>query len=271
MAETPSVTVISSLHNPAVKRARSLLRRKGRIEERAFLVEGVRAVSDAIGSGSNPQAIYLRDDPEGWSLHDQWSTRFQVRMASPAVIESLSDVPHPQPVVCVFGMDDLVDAPRFDVWTKDLILIADGVRDPGNMGTLIRSAAGAGVTEFIISPESVDPFNPKCVRAAMGAHFLVSLRSLPINEIKTRLADVDLVVLADADGPHEYDEVDYTPSCAIVIGGEAHGLNEPLRAGTGTYVRIPLARKLESLNAGVAGSHLVLEAARQRRLGKSLH
>lgn len=265
MAQTPSNTVISSLHNPAIKRARSLLRRKGRTEERAFLVEGVRAVVDAIESGVTPQVVYLRDDPDGWALHDQWRRDYTVRMATPEVIASLSDVPHPQAVVAVFAMDDLIDAPRFDVWARDLILVADGVRDPGNMGTLIRSAAGSGVTEFIISPESVDPFNPKCVRAAMGAHFLVSLRAMPFDWIEERLSRVECVALADADAIQDYDEVDWTVSCAIVIGGEAFGANQPLRAVANTYVRIPLARKLESLNAGVAGSHVVLEAARQRR------
>lgn len=265
MAQNPSDTVITSLHNPAIKRARSLLRRKGRTEERAFLVEGVRAVTDAIESGTSPQVVYLRDDPDGWALHDQWQAELPVRVVSAPAFESLSDVPHPQAVVAVFAIDDLDSSPRHDVWGRDMILVADGVRDPGNMGTLIRSAAGAGVTEFIISPDSVDPFNPKCVRAAMGAHFLVSIQPLSFDRIAERLATVELVALADAEATQDYDEVDWTVPCAIIVGSEAFGANQSLRAGANAYVRIPLARGLESLNAGVAGSHVVLEAARQRR------
>jgi TrmH family RNA methyltransferase len=268
LAQQPSDTVLTSLHNPTIKRARSLLRRKGRIEERAFLVEGVRAVRDALEMGGRPETIFLRDDEDGWTLHESWSEKFHVRFASEAVIASLSDVPHPQPVVAIFGMDDLDSAPRHDVWPEDLILIADGVRDPGNMGTLIRSAVGAGVTECIVSPESVDPFNPKCVRAAMGAHFQISLRQLTSEEITRRLESVALVALAEADADQDYDEVDWTGPCALIVGNEAFGANQSLRSVANAYVRIPLARGLESINVGVAGSHLLLEAARQRRSRK---
>jgi TrmH family RNA methyltransferase len=268
LAQQPSDAVVSSLHNPAIKRARSLLRRKGRVQERAFLVEGVRAVTDALETGARPETIFLRDDEDGWALHDAWSERFHLRFVSEAVIASLSDVAHPQSVVAIFGMDDLDSEPRHDVWQEDLILVADGVRDPGNMGTLIRSAVGAGVTECIVSPDSVDPFNPKCVRSAMGAHFQISLRQLSADEIVRRLASVTLVALADAGADQDYDEVDWTGSSALIVGNEAFGVNQSLRSVANAYVRIPLARGLESINVGVAGSHLVLEAARQRRSGR---
>jgi RNA methyltransferase, TrmH family len=267
LAQSPSDSIITSLHNPAIKRARSLLRRKGRTEERAFLVEGVRAVTDAVETGVSPEIIYLRDDDEGWTLYEQWEEQYSLRFATEPVIQSLSDVPNPQSVVAVFAMGDLDSRPRHDTWETDLILVADGVRDPGNMGTLIRTAAGAGITEFIISPDSVDPFNPKCVRAAMGAHFLVSLRPLPLPEIHERLERLEIVALATADGDQFYDDLDWTRPSAIIVGSEAFGANQSLRVAANAYVRIPLARGLESLNAGVAGSHLVLEAARQRRPG----
>jgi TrmH family RNA methyltransferase len=230
-------------------------------------VEGVRAVSDALELGNVPQVVFLRDDAEGWQLYDRWHGQHQLRMVSEQVIQALSDVPHPQAVVAVFAIDDLETFPRYDVWAHDLVLVADGVRDPGNMGTLIRTAAGAGVTEFIISPDSVDPFNPKCVRAAMGAHFIVSLRQLETAAIQRRLETVDIVALTDANAVQEYDSVDWTLKSAIIVGGEASGADQPLRSAANTYVRISLARGLESLNAGVAGSHVVLEAARQRRSG----
>lgn len=265
-----SDSVITSLHNPAIKRARSLLRRKGRIEERAFLVEGVRAVTDMIAAGVRPETVFLRDDDEGRALLMRIPEQVPVRFALGGVVDSLSDVPHPQGIVAVVPMDAIQSEPSFDVWLADLILVADGVRDPGNLGTLIRTAAAAGVTEVIVTPDSVDPFNPKCVRSAMGAHFLTPIRHMTREELVDYLGRVPLIAMAEAGGDLAYDEPDWTESCAIIVGSEAFGANSEIRGLANAYVRIPLARDLESLNAGVAGSHVVLEAARQRRLGARL-
>ncbi len=262
--------VITSVHNPGIKQARSLLRRKGRSEERAFLVEGVRAISDMLGAGVVPSVLYVRDTPEDLALVDDIEPRCPVRAVSPAVFGGVSDVPHPQGLIAVVPMLAVTSEPRFDVWPDHLILVADGVRDPGNLGTLLRSAAGAGVTEVLVTPNSVDPFNPKCVRSAMGAHFIISLRQLTWEPLIERLASVSVVVVADANGNDAYDAVPWTRPCAVIIGSEAHGPDDRATGLATAYVRIPLARNLESLNAGVAGSHLVLEAARQRRLAASV-
>lgn len=260
---------ITSIHNPAIKRARSLLRRKGRIEERAFLVEGVRSVGDMLSAGAVPSIVYVRDTPEDLEAFEAMDVTCPVRLVTPAVLASLSDVPHPQGIVAVVSNDAVSTSPRYDVWSEDLILVADGVRDPGNLGTLLRTAAGAGVTEVIVTPNSVDPFNPKCVRSAMGAHFRVSLRQLSWEALVPYLSDVPLVAVADASGKDMYDAVQWSQRCAIVVGSEAFGPRDAILELANAYVRIPLARNLESLNAGVAGSHVVLEAARQRRLAAS--
>jgi len=262
--------VITSVHNPGIKQARSLLRRNGRAEERAFLVEGVRAIRDMLASGVMPSLFYVRATPEDRALVDSMELPCPVRFVSPEVFGGLSDVPHPQGIVAVVPMSAITSAPRFDVWREDLILVADGVRDPGNLGTLLRSAAGAGVSEVLVTPNSVDPFNPKCIRSAMGAHFLISLRQMSWEPLIAHLAAVSVIVVADANGADEYDAVAWTRSCAIVVGSEAHGPDERFVELATAYVRIPLARSLESLNAGVAGSHMVLEAARQRRLAASV-
>jgi TrmH family RNA methyltransferase len=257
-------TIITSIHNPAIRRARSLLRRKGRTEERAFLVEGVRAVRDIVAAGVRPTVVYIRED-EDWH---EWVPRLQggpLRVVTADVLSSMSDVPHPQGVIAVVPMDALSTQPRHDVWRDDLILVADGVADPGNLGTLLRSAAGAGVTEVLVSPQSVDPFNPKVVRAAMGAHVLVSPRQAPLEDIASRISQLPLIVLADAQGHLVEEQIPWTQPCALIVGGEARGAGSVLASLANAYVRIPLARNLESLNAGVAGSHLLLEAARQRR------
>ena len=261
--------IITSIHNPGIKRARSLLRRKGRSEERAFLVEGVRAVTDMLRSGAAPNTLFVRATDEDQAVLDEFDIDCPVRLVSAEVLASLSDVPHPQGVVAEVSMSEVDSEPRYDIWQQPLILVADGVRDPGNMGTLLRSAAGAGVTEVVVTPNSVDPFNPKCVRSAMGAHFLISLRQMSVPALTEYLDGIPVVGVADANGDRDYDSVDWTGSCAMIVGSEAFGPQDSLFEIANAYVRIPLARNLESLNAGVAGSHVVLEAARQRRLAAS--
>ena len=262
--------VITSIHNVNIKRARSLLRRKGRAEERAFLVEGERAVAEMLSADVSPAILYVRNMPDDRQFLDQLDVRCPVRLVSSGVLASLSDVPHPQGVVAVVSIDSVRTAPHYDVWERDFILVVDGVRDPGNLGTLLRTAAGAGVTEVIVTPDSVDPYNPKCVRSAMGAHFLVSLRQMPWEALKTYLKEMPVIAVADPTGSESYDLVNWHDPCTIVVGSEAFGPNEAILGIATAYVRIPLARNLESLNAGVAGSHVVLEAARQRRLAATL-
>ena len=267
---TDSDIVITSIHNPSIRRARSLLGRKGRREERAFLVEGFRAVGDMLAAGARPEVIFFLDGAEerAWaSMH----LGVPMHPVSTDVLASLSDVPHPQGVVAVVPIDSLASRPRHDVWQEALILIADGISDPGNLGTLVRSAAGAGVTRILLSPRTVDPFNPKCVRAAMGAHFLVSLHTTTFGQIAQAVEPLPVVAVADAAGESTYDTVDWTRPAAIVVGSEAFGPSPEIMALATAYVRIPLVRGLESLNAGVAGSLLVLEAARQRRLVSANH
>lgn len=232
-------------------------------------MEGVRAVSDMLAADVEPSLVYVRATVEDESIIDGLDIPCPVKFVTSDVFASLSDVPHPQGIVAVVPNDSISTEPKYDVWERDFILIADGVRDPGNLGTLLRSAAGAGVTEVLVTPNSVDPFNPKCVRSAMGAHFLISLRQMRWDALTEYLKTIPVIAVADANGDATYDQVNWTDSCAIVVGSEAFGPNQVLIDLANAYVRIPLARNLESLNAGVAGSHVVLEAARQRRLAAS--
>lgn len=255
---------ITSLHNPAIKRARSLLRRKGRFEERAFLVEGARAVLDLIAVDARPEVVYvspdLDDEVRGLVFEAGWN----IREVTTDVLRSISDVPEPQGIVAEVAMATISTISSNDVWSEPLIVVADGVRDPGNMGTLIRTAAGAGATLFLTTKQSVDVFNPKCVRAAMGGHFRLGIETVTGQDLASRLEGVDIIAITDAGATMDYDELDWKTPAAIVVGSEATGPGPEARHLATVSVRIPLARGLESLNAGVAGSHVVLEAARQR-------
>lgn len=256
--------VLTSMTNPVIKRIRSLQRRKYRVEERAFVVEGVRAVNDVLSAGLEPLSIVLRSDvsfPVPDHLQDA------VRKVNGAVFDSLTDTAHPQGVLAVVPMLD--EQPWPDVANSPLVVVLDGVRDPGNMGTLLRSAAGAGVDHVIIGPESVDPYNPKTVRSAMGAHLKVPFSHGERDKILTYLADFPLVALADAGGKALYDSVNWQSASVMIIGGEAFGPSSASHDAANVVVSIPLVNEVESLNAGVAGSLLMFEAARQRRSGNA--
>jgi RNA methyltransferase, TrmH family len=188
-----------------------------------------------------------------------------MRRVEAKLFDTLTDVPHPQGLLAVVPMGAEPDVPVPEETFHPLVLIVDGVKDPGNLGTLLRSAAGAGAQHVVIGPETVDPYHPRAVRAAMGAHFRVpfSHRSWP--HLAPILRMYEIIGLADADGDAVYDKVRWTSSSAIVIGGEAFGASADASREATVRISIPLEGGVESLNAGVAGSLLLFEAARQRR------
>ena len=261
----PNLEPIRSQANPLIKDIRSLQQRRKRYQERAFVVEGVRLVEDVIAAGVSPRIILLREDmaERGMAMLPE-ALHAAVRVADAAVFASVSDVAHAQGVLAVVPMLD---------WSPNelrhraapLILVIAGVRDPGNLGTLFRSAAGAGADCILLTDDSVDPYNPKAVRAGMGSHFRVSFAVETPGALADILSSCGVVGLAEADGELAYDNVDWTGSSAIIVGGEASGASEAVRSLATVGVRVPLANGVESLNAAVAGSLMVFEAARQRR------
>jgi TrmH family RNA methyltransferase len=145
-----------------------------------------------------------------------------------------------------------------------LILILDGLRDPGNLGTILRSAEAVDVGYVILAPGSVDLYNPKVVRGAMGAHFRLPVHALDWPAISGAVAGRD-VWLADAAGRVSYDAVDWSRPSVLIVGGESAGATEEAAALSTGRVSIPMAAGAESLNAAMAASVILFEAARQRR------
>jgi TrmH family RNA methyltransferase len=160
----------------------------------------------------------------------------------------------------------VVDLPKLPVASpRTLTLLLDQVRDPGNAGTLLRSAAAAGVELVLFGPETVDPFNEKVLRAGMGAHFHIPLRACEAwEEVQPWLEPAHPIYLAEAAGALDYDAVDWSMAATLVVGGEASGASARVRQQA-VAISIPMHREVESLNAAVAGSVILFEAARQRR------
>ena len=181
------------------------------------------------------------------------------------VIAALTDTSTPQGVVAV-AEERAIETEAID---GDLVVVLADVRDPGNAGTLIRSAVAAGSSGVVFAKGSVDPFNPKTVRATAGLLFRVPLvHEVALEDVLGLLkARGFFVVGADAAADVAPEDVDLTQSIALVLGNESWGIEAGARALLDEVVGIPMPGPAESLNVGIAGSILLFEAVRQRRLG----
>ncbi len=224
------------------------------------MIEGVRLVSDALAAGADVRlALYAPDQLAATSAGSALLARLQhlprCFPATPAAVAAAADTEQPQGVVAAVAWPDLSPRPG-------LRLVLDEVQDPGNVGTLLRSAAAAGVGLVLCAPGTADPFNPKVARSAMGAHFLVPLRVEEWSAIAAVL-DGYQIYAADSNGALPYYAVDWRQPAALIIGNEAHGLSAAARALARQTITIPMIGAVESLNAGVAGSIILFEALRQ--------
>lgn len=256
-----SKLVITSLQNQYVKVARALQRRRRRDREGKLLLEGVRLVGDAIDAGAIPDFLFytegvLQDEAAATVVEQVNGAAFCV---SDEVIASVADTVTPQGLAGVFPQPALP-------WpsASTLLLVCDSVRDPGNLGTLVRAAAGAGVEGIVLPRGNVDVWNPKVLRAGMGAHFRIPIRTALAWDEVPPLVEGCSVRLADAAGDVRYFDADWCVPSALIIGGEAHGAGRAAARLAQKTVSIPLSREVESLNAAMAGSIILFEARRQR-------
>lgn len=257
--------MITSAQNARLKLVRALQGRpKERREAGAFLAEGVRLVEEALAA----------DWPFRFVLHGpQLSERAQallgqlsaigidVEEIDLALLEAVSETETTQGLLAVLEYPE-PEIP--DLETLNFALIPDQIRDPGNLGTLIRSAAAAGAQAVFIPPETVDAFSPKVVRAGMGAHFHLALYSLSWELIRAYTRGLT-VFLADAAGQSSCWAADFAAPLVLIVGGEADGASQSARKLADHVVNIPMPGKIESLNAAAAGAVLMFEVVRQRK------
>jgi len=253
--------MITSNQNSKLKLVRALLgRAKERREANAFVVEGIRLIEEAVTAGWKFQFALYSDglNERGQDLIKVLiAHRIDVEEVAGDLLQKVSDTEMPQGILAVLEFTSLKipASPNF-------ILIPDQIRDPGNLGTLIRSAAAAGVQAILLPDETTDAFAPKVVRAGMGAHFRVPIHTLTWDEIRERTKDLQVLV-ADMDGPSCW-ETNLNRPLALIVGGEAEGVSPEGRKLATQKISIPMAGNVESLNAGVAGSVLMFEVVRQR-------
>ena len=255
--------MIISVANEKVKYVRSLYRRRVRYRERRFVIEGVRLMEEAFRAGIVPALLFYNEGldavPGGRELLAEMQKVGDPAFAvSERVMKALADTVSPQGVLAVVPFVELDPPPSLS-----LALVVDRLRDPGNLGSILRSANAAGVEQVILAPKTVDPYNPKVVRGAMGAHFRLPIVALSWPEIAETLVGVR-VLLADVRAEQAYYEVDWTQPSALIIGGEAHGASPEAMELAAATIAIPMPGEAESLNAAMAASVILFEAARQR-------
>ena len=188
------------------------------------------------------------------------------------VFNSLSDTVTPQGVLCLVRTKECTLEEMIPENKAPLLMVLEDLQDPGNLGTILRTGEGAGVTGIILSKNSVDIYNPKVIRSTMGSIYRVPFVYAEdlhgaCDAIKKR--GIRLFA-AHLEGSSEYDREDYTGPCGFLIGNEANGLTKETAAMADARIRIPMAGQVESLNAAVAASVLMFETARQRRRGKAV-
>lgn len=257
----PAPGALGARH-PEVDRLRRLLRRRSdRARERAFVLEGPKLIAEAIASGTALEAVYVA---EGGAVPPDLPAGVAVRVLPRRVLERVAGTVSPQPVLAVCGA---VDVALDQVADLTFAVVCVDLQDPGNAGTILRSAEAAGAGAVVFAGASVDPTNPKAVRASAGSLFHVPVVSGGVavdvlDDLGRRgLRRVGTV----ARGGEPLDDTDLLAPIALVLGNEAHGLPPDVDACLDGRVSITMAGRAESLNVGMAASVLCFEVARRRR------
>jgi TrmH family RNA methyltransferase len=253
---------IQSPQNPKVQLVRALMNQgKARLKQQAFVAEGVRLLEDGLRSDVPIKFVLYKQSSStrSASLLDGLSKNaVELNLVEDQLFDSLSGTDHSQGVLGVFEMKSfaLPDQP-------DFLVVPDQLRDPGNLGTILRSAEAAGAQAVLLPPGNTDAFAPKVVRSGMGAHFRLLIQHVPWDVLEHVLEGLE-VFHADMQGEQIYWRTDLKQPLALLIGGEAEGISPEGAKLATSSVRIPMVGGTESLNAAVSASLLMFEVARQR-------
>ena len=251
--------VIESTRNETVKRARALAQRKGRLEQGVHFIEGEKLVREAVVSGAQFVDAFIEDghDLMAAVLSGSGANVYTVRRS---VMESLTQTGTPQWVCATVKTPE---QPIPEYYPAGLIVALDCVQDPGNLGTILRTADAFGCTGALLLPGCADPYGPKTLRAAMGAVFRLPLYMVGLEALPRLLADAGLPLYGTA---LRHDTVDVRQRdlrrCALVIGSEGRGVSAEVLALCRETLRIPMSPHCESLNAAAAAAVLLWEAYR---------
>lgn len=261
--------MITSTANVHVKHVLNLLNKsKYRKENGLFVAEGVKMVLEA--PRERVEKIYVSE--EFISSHKnglngiEWKSP-RVEVVSNSVMKQMSDTKTPQGIMATVKMkestmDEIAGS------DKAFVIVCEDIQDPGNLGTILRTGEGAGVTGIIMSRNTVDIYHPKTIRSTMGSVYRVPF--LTVENLQDTIREMKLLGVkmyaAHLSGNNSYAKEDYSGKCAFLIGNEGNGLKEATTALADRLIRIPMEGSVESLNAAVSSAVLMYEVNRQRRI-----
>lgn len=260
---------ITSIKNPIIKEIKSLYRKKKRIESKTFIIEGIKIIEEAIDNDYEIKNIVYTDklfETRGGSdFFEKIKELEKLVYVSENVFKEISDIENPQGILAVgkFEYNELVNIEFQD---SPFLLLLDELQDPGNMGTIIRTADAFNIDGILITEGCVDPYNPKVVRATMGSIFRVPIYyiSNAVEELK-ELRNKGIKVYSTAlENSTSIFNVNYKEGALLVIGNESRGVSQDIYSISDGLIRIPMPGQAESLNAGVAASIIMYEAMKQR-------
>ncbi len=258
--------VITSKDNETIKHIKKLKEKKYREEYHEFIIEGAKMIEEAINENANIKSIIICDDCKTQSAIPN-ELMYEIAKKNciyvdQKIFSTITDVINPQGIMAVVEKSDnkLLEID----YTQDVYLILDNIQDPGNIGTILRTADSLDIKQIIVSKGTADVYNLKVVRSTMGAIFRVKVIEVEdltkvIKEMKKRKIEV---CATDLRTDKSIYDIDYNKT-AIVIGNEANGVSEKVLEEASTRIKIPMLGKTESLNAAVATSVILYEAYRK--------
>lgn len=245
-----------------------LLNRKARERKKqgVFLVEGLKMFREA--PRDRLVKTYVSESFLEEEEHRQMLADVDYEVVKDSVFSQMSDTLTPQGILTIVKQSRYEVADMYDGKNQPLFLVLEDLQDPGNVGTIFRTAEGAGVTGIVMTKNCVDIYNPKTIRSTMGSIYRVPFVCVEhLDETLQWFRKQGIATYAaHLKGKHFYDEEDYTKGSAFFIGNEGNGLTDGLSDQADHWIKIPMEGQLESLNAGVAAAILMYEASRQRRI-----
>jgi len=260
--------MITSVQNTKIKIARELLgAKKHRERTRTMVVEGVRLAEEALAANASINFCLYSDhiSERGKKVVRQiQALSCDTEEVNSDLMDRISDTKTSQGILIT------APYPEIPLLKKvDLVIVLDRIRDPGNMGTILRSAAAMGVRAILLTPGTTDPFSPKVMRAAMGAQFHLPIRIMNAQDIQKfckRSNKIELsILLTDSKSSLICWETDLSKPVCIVIGGETEGISDNIHEIADESISIPMGSQMESFNAAIAASILLYEINRQRK------
>lgn len=260
--------IIKSKDNKLIKHIKKLGLKKYRQENNQFIIEGIRFVEEAASAGASIKHCLFSDSLKSERAEQLLAkirnSSTNMHMVEENIIQDICDTKTPQGIVAViekrdYSLDDFLSS-------SDFIIIVDRIQDPGNLGTIIRTADAANADSIVLSDGTVDPYSPKVLRSTMGSIFHLPLIICTdildsLNILKSRGFSI---CAASLDGNTMYYKENYIGKTAIVIGNEGSGIDSNIKRYADKLVKIPMPGRAESLNAAVAAGILMFEVVRQR-------